>query len=290
MVIPVYNEINYIYDCLNSFESFDSTIYSLEIIVVDDFSEDDTYNFVKSKIHKFKNKVVLYRNVSKGKVNAYNLGVSYMSGDYLLLIGGDDLIVSTEIANRISIIKSDSPSISLCKIKTFSKNKRFDNIVYPKNNDKGASSGGAMVMNRKMVDLAFPIPNTLPNEDTWLKIFIDINIPHIFHHPVVGLFYRIHQGNSVKLNSSFEHYSKLISDRNKAYSLFLDNYDGALGVEQRDFLIYKAKLEACRYSGRFLKIIFMRKVGFRDKISSLLLSNSFFYSIRSFAYKFLAGR
>lgn len=87
VVIPVYNEEKYIKFCLDTL--FAQTRKPLEIIVVDD-STDNTWNILRS--YKPSDKRVafrIFRTVHKGPAPARNLGAKKSIGDILVFVDGD---------------------------------------------------------------------------------------------------------------------------------------------------------------------------------------------------------
>lgn len=81
VIIPVYNEERSINDCLKSLlkQSYDN----IEIIVVDDGSNDKTMNFVK----KFPIKLITQKHQGPGP--ARNLAAQKSTGEILILVDGD---------------------------------------------------------------------------------------------------------------------------------------------------------------------------------------------------------
>ncbi len=82
VIIPTYNEQNYITRCLNSL--LNQTLQPLEIIVVDDGSTDGTKVIVK----RYK-QVTLISQLHSGPAKARNLGASIAKGDIFVFVDAD---------------------------------------------------------------------------------------------------------------------------------------------------------------------------------------------------------
>lgn len=72
-----------------------------EVIVIDDCSEDNTANKIKSFLPKIK---FYSLKPSRGVVNARNYGVLQSCGEYIAFLDGDDLMTSDRLAKSISIL------------------------------------------------------------------------------------------------------------------------------------------------------------------------------------------
>lgn len=107
VIIPVYNEITVIRNCLNS---LNKQTVPLEIIVVDDGSTDGSIGAVE----KFKSVISLTQN-HQGPGAARNLGASKAKGDILVFVDADMEFESDFIGKLIK------PIISGEAIGTFSK-------------------------------------------------------------------------------------------------------------------------------------------------------------------------
>ena len=85
IIIPSYNESNYLPKLINKIKSvkLDKKKFTLEIIVVDDGSTDNTQE-VLSKIKDIK--VIHQKNCGKG--SAVQKGIEHSLGDYILIQDG----------------------------------------------------------------------------------------------------------------------------------------------------------------------------------------------------------
>lgn len=289
ILITVYNESDFLEECLDSI--FECDDFPYEVIVVDDFSTDDTFVKLERYLaHNGCSNLVICRNDRKGKNNAFNMAYYRSSGDFICFVGGDDKVVPETIKGRVGLInKYLGPAVSLCKLKTFSNDPRLDGIIYPRRKKGGALAGGAMLFNRQFADIAFPLPVSLPNEDTWLKLAIKYCGVSVCHYPFVSYLYRQHSNNSVKLNSDFSVFSETISKRNAALALFKDKFFSALTDKYKDKLEAEIAVEAYRKEGDIFSILFVGNCSFRDKVSAILICNPVLYRVRLTFYRLLAG-
>ena len=88
IVIPVYGQTKYTLACLESIAK-STSIHTYEIIIIDDFSPDDSYNTLETQISGVK----LIKNAeNKGFIQSCNIGAQQSSGEYLYFLNNDTLI------------------------------------------------------------------------------------------------------------------------------------------------------------------------------------------------------
>ena len=290
-VIPVYNEEMYIAEALESILAYSGQQF--EVIVVDDNSTDSTFVKVDDIRRRYREKVKLFQNPKKGKVSAINYALKQAQSNVFILMGGDDLCVPEVIEERIaSLSNNTSPSVSYCKIKTFSNDAKLDGIVIPKHSKKASVSGGAMAFNRAYVELAFPIPESLINEDTWLSCFTRFYRESIEVHEVykIGLLYRLHENNSKKRGIDFDSQKEADFKRAFAYMLFIEKYYDKLSFGGRIEIVNTIASNCLIYNRSKASIIFMANSGFKSKVKALFQSSVLLHHIKNKFYRILAGR
>jgi len=117
VIIPVYNEEEHIKNCLESLNN--QTYPNLEIITVDDGSNDQTLKIVQNC------NVKILEQKHKGPGPARNLGAKYSKGEILVFVDADMTFDENFIKDLINpIIKGET-------IGTFSKNEmvaNYDNV------------------------------------------------------------------------------------------------------------------------------------------------------------------
>lgn len=89
IIIPAYNVGKYISNCLDSIVF--QTNPSIEIICIDDGSEDDTSYVCKMYAQRYSN-VMYYRVDNSGVSSARNVGLSLARGEYVTFVDADDYV------------------------------------------------------------------------------------------------------------------------------------------------------------------------------------------------------
>ena len=122
IVIPHYNNFNILEDCIQSLSNI--TYNNYEIIIVDNCSEDNSYQLIKNN---FKN-VKLYKTEKNlGYSGGCNFGAKYSKGKYILFLNNDTVHSNNFIEPLIDFLESnDNVSSVQPKIKNYYKKKYFD--------------------------------------------------------------------------------------------------------------------------------------------------------------------
>lgn len=104
VLITCYNGLPYIkkaLDCL-----IQQTYSNIEIIVVDDFSDDGTYEFLISNAKNNPN-IFYYHNPLKGRGKALNFGLSKCKGKYVAINDADDLSLPERIEKQVDFLENN---------------------------------------------------------------------------------------------------------------------------------------------------------------------------------------
>jgi glycosyltransferase involved in cell wall biosynthesis len=284
ILLAVYNGKDYIEESL--FSVINQTYKNWELIVVDNGSTDNTFEIVK-KFSKNDERISLYKLSEKGKCKAYNYAYLKSNGDFLCFLAADDTLTKNSLESRLRPI-TENNGFSTCLLKTFSENSNFDSLIFPKNTNKPNFSGGSIFFKRDIASLIFPIPEILPNEDTWTSITLEA-FSKCYHIPEVLYNYRIHGSNSFGYNLSYEDKRSKYLERMQAYILFkkkwgeLDNFK--LNNHLNSFI---TGLNHC-INKNILKIIFLKNLGLKYKIIFIYYSSQFLFELRNKYFKFFSG-
>jgi glycosyltransferase involved in cell wall biosynthesis len=278
ILIPVFNEELYLENAIESVVS-QNLSFDLEVILVDDFSTDNTLQVARCIERKYES-VKLYQNSKKGKNNAFNYAFLKSSGEVICFFAGDDLMVKGGLNHRISPFLKDRVKVSACKMKIHSENKRYHGIVIPKKGDSIAS-GGTIAIRRAVCEKIFPLPIVLANEDGWLKCYIDhfVKKDEIVEVPKVCVLYRRHAGNSLKSYQSYGSSRKSLKKRMTVYSVFLEKFRDSLSSEAVSEISNIAAANQLRETESTLSLLFMRSLDINVKIKMASYSSKFLFNL-----------
>ena len=85
IIIPVYNEEQYLEKCLNS--AVNQTYKNIEIILIDDGSTDNSF-----KIYQKYPQIKVYKQKNEGLSSARNKGLELSKGKYIYFLDADDYV------------------------------------------------------------------------------------------------------------------------------------------------------------------------------------------------------
>jgi glycosyltransferase involved in cell wall biosynthesis len=289
VVVAAYNENKYLKQALSSILNQENV--NLEIIFVDDQSTDATLEIAK-QLGAVDQRIKIFENKNKGKCNAFNFGVLQATGDFVCIFAGDDIMPAGSLFERLRAvvdINQEVPVVGLSKLKTISDSKKFDGHIVPRKKGVGSLSGVSPFMNRLALNIIFPTPSSLPNEDTWMELVL-LHMPEIriVHSDVFCCYARIHAGNSINMMMPFNEYNKKFTIRMQALMIFKEKFGNQLDISNLKILNIKISIEEARRRGGVLDIIFA-DARILDRLRALSVANKFLYKIRSFLYGLFSG-
>ena len=106
IIVPVGNESDMLKDVFNHFTS-KLTNFNYEVLIINDFSEDDTLSKAKSLIidnQQFK----IFNNTKKGLGGAINLGIREAKGNYVTIMMADQSDDINDLINYNKIMATNS--------------------------------------------------------------------------------------------------------------------------------------------------------------------------------------
>ncbi|MGN0171095.1 MAG: glycosyltransferase family 2 protein [Lachnospiraceae bacterium] len=89
VIIPVYNAAPYLRRCLDSI--LNNTFHNLEVICVNDGSQDDSLTILEH-YHIFDDRIVVLNQKNSGVSAARNKGLAYATGKYVAFVDSDDWV------------------------------------------------------------------------------------------------------------------------------------------------------------------------------------------------------
>ena len=123
--LVTYNAEKYIKLCLNSV--FKQNFLDFQIIIVDNFSSDNTISIIENNfLNKYKNIKLIKNSENLGFAKAHNLAINESTSEYLLLLNQDIILEKNYILHIISFLDNNkdysSSNGKLLKLKFDEKN------------------------------------------------------------------------------------------------------------------------------------------------------------------------
>jgi len=176
-IMMAYNVEAYISDALVELQKeYD---INWELIIIDDFSTDGTFEVAK-KFSKKDFRIKLVKNKTKGKVTGTNYGYSLTKGDIIKCIDSDDVLLNGFFKEFSRLKNYDAHCHSAYITDEELNNKSVYNI-----NPLMISQSYEYVLSnltsfpkwswsfkRKIAEKIFPMPENLPFEDVWIALLI----------------------------------------------------------------------------------------------------------------------
>ena len=103
VVMPTYNHAEFLSEAIESV--LNQSYSQLELIVIDNFSEDDTKNIVKS----FQDaRIQYFKFANEGVIAASrNYGIKQAKGKYLAFIDSDDVWLKEKLSEQVDALEGD---------------------------------------------------------------------------------------------------------------------------------------------------------------------------------------
>ena len=146
VIVPVYNTEQYLRRCLDSLVA--QTLEHIEIIVVNDSSQDDSQLIIDEYCTKYPQKVFSYVKPNGGLSSARNYGIQKSRGEYLAFVDSDDWVDLGLFATMIVKAVSNDSEIVCCNV--LEKYSSFDKLrqVQPDKNYNNVYLGNELAWNK----------------------------------------------------------------------------------------------------------------------------------------------
>ena len=191
VIIPAYNAEKHINRCLQSV--LKQTYSNLQILVINDGSNDNTAPIVKSIAEKDK-RLILINKPHSGVADSRNIGLINSIGDYITFADSDDYLEPNMYDNMLRILKDNNADCAVCNVFfeketgvfTFENNKK-EFVLSPEDAEiqcltkKSASVSVCNKIFKKSFIKKIKFPNTTLSEDSFfLHTFFSKNPKTVF--------------------------------------------------------------------------------------------------------------
>ncbi len=203
-LISAFNEEKYVSACIDS--CLTQTHENIEIVVVDDGSTDSTADVIKNRYAGDSRVKLVELPANQGKVNGFNVAFENSAGEYLTIMGADDICYPDRVAVSLDYI-SDRHKIICGNLDTIDEHGAIIEKSIVKNNyvetDFAPASlindpkvyGGTILLERSLAEKIFPLDSRLTHEDWYIpvKASLHSDIKYV-NKSFIG--YRTHRENS----------------------------------------------------------------------------------------------
>jgi glycosyltransferase involved in cell wall biosynthesis len=243
-IMPAKNEAHYIHEAIGAIINADYETW--ELIIIDDHSDDNTYEVVSNWVLK-DSRIRVFKNEGKGKIIGTNLGYNLAKGDIIKCIDADD-VLDTKFFDHLNKHFEYDVMCHDCYVTSSDLSKKTINHMNPDflSNDfeyclKYLKSlpKWSWSFSRDIADKIFPMPESLPFEDVWISLIIKKNAARICYIPKQLYYYR--QNDNQTYGGIFN-FSRSIMEFRAKRMLKLINVleneemtDLMTGIEKEDF-------------------------------------------------------
>ena len=124
VIIPTYNQANLLDRCLKSVTQ--QTFKNYEVIIIDNYSTDNTSKIIK----KFGKKIKYFKFRNRGVIaKSRNLGIKKSKGKWICFLDSDDTWMSHKL-QKLFIVQKNSPLDIICNAEWILKGKHKKLWVY----------------------------------------------------------------------------------------------------------------------------------------------------------------
>jgi len=112
VIVPVYNVEKYIDKCLNSLVN--QTLQDIEIIIVNDGTQDKSIEIVENFLTKYHSKIKYFEKKNGGLSSARNYGLEYAIGEYVAFLDSDDYVEKNMYEEMYNLAKKENADMVEC--------------------------------------------------------------------------------------------------------------------------------------------------------------------------------
>lgn len=229
MIIPLHNSEELIGETMTSLINQNYT--NFEVILIDDFSADNTLEMVKPYLNSNGINVSIYRNtLEKGISNSLNIGLSKAVGKYIAYSDHDDISLPDRFRKQIDILENYQ-KIGVCGtwMKEFGEG---DSVwKYPTDHDdltalsliqSPIANPTAMYRSELLKKYNFRYDHRYEYAQDFAFWLDMLGVTQLHVIPEVLVMYRVHEGNASTVNRQMQYQSWKRSFEDKIGSILLD--------------------------------------------------------------------
>ena len=288
-IIAAYNEEKYVVECIDS--CLTQTHPNIEVCLTDDGSTDKTWETLV-RHYQNESRVFIDRfDKNRGKIFAFNNSYKHSSGDYIAVIGADDVCFPHRIENSYAFLienkcdlifgKQLYCDVNLSPIDYGQRKFRKTHLSLSRILMDNTCSGPTFFLTRQMAEKCFPIPENLKFEDWWIA-FISILYGKVGYMNEYLTKYRQHRDNDNADIDNSHIVSRLKKDflrHNEYYECFYKEINSNLALKNKERILKLIRLNAV-YRNIFMKDALLGRLRlFPDLLKNISPSVPFFAGV-----------
>lgn len=212
--MPAYNGSKYIQEQISSIiMSCNSWGGDWELLICDDFSEDNTLQIIRSYSETDPNIKVMSNNTNQGVLITVNKLLSSAKGRIIILSDQDDIWFEDRVSHTVNLFLRNRCSAVLCDNILIDGESNLLSSSYPPkilgktrtgilyNFLRNQYLGCCMALDRAILTKLLPIPHYASMHDIWIGIVASLS-SGVFHYNSPLVFYRRHASNVTGLKSA----------------------------------------------------------------------------------------
>ncbi len=123
VIIPSYNSVDFLNQTINSIKNQTIGFENIEVIIVDDYSTDNTQELINQYCEKYNN-IKTYESGKKTGTpgRSRNIAIKHAEADYIMFLDHDDKYLEDTVENLYNAITKNSADIAIGKFQTFGDN------------------------------------------------------------------------------------------------------------------------------------------------------------------------
>ncbi|NQY28271.1 MAG: glycosyltransferase family 2 protein [Flavobacteriaceae bacterium] len=203
VVLSTYNGEKYIKTQLDSIIA--QTYKNIEVIIVDDYSSDNTVSILKTYVSRYSNIYLHEATKNIGYIKNFERGVKLAKGDFISFADQDDYWLPLKTEKLIDAIGSsdvvycDSELVD-CNLNSLGKNMSTGHHFISSSNPinfavKNCVSGHAMLFKKSLLNNKFNFPELIPHD--WWITFLASSKNGVIYLNETLVKYRIHDNNII---------------------------------------------------------------------------------------------
>ncbi|MDY3318704.1 glycosyltransferase family 2 protein [Riemerella anatipestifer] len=114
VIVPVYNVERFLKKCLDSLVN--QTLEDIEIIIVNDGSNDGSQSIITEYENKYPNKIKAFQKENGGLSDARNFGLEQANGEYIGFVDSDDFVRETMFEEMYHLAKKHRAEMVVCNL------------------------------------------------------------------------------------------------------------------------------------------------------------------------------